>query len=211
MDIGHGNTEAGDDARPFYPHMHPQPVKGLPHQGIFAKGRLSLETAAAVRSGKLTDRHRKAANNGKVLVIGYVSPHVLPQPLFEAPQVGRLAHKRGAMQPRERWEEVGIRPSEVGKQSTVLGQTQVFPPTSMVSTSLTAKVGSRPRSRKRWPSVTRGMASSTRQKTAIMNVSRSVVSSSGLSQQFLKSVARWAWNPPFNQTNLHIALASNWC
>ena len=56
----------------------------------------------------------------------HLGKHVLPQALFEAPQVGRLAHEGGAVQPAQRGEEVRVVLAEVGEQGAILLQPQVL-------------------------------------------------------------------------------------
>jgi hypothetical protein len=48
-----------------------------------------------------------------------------PQPLFDCSQVGRLPHKSRSMQSSQRWKEMCMVVTKVGKESGILAQTPV--------------------------------------------------------------------------------------
>lgn len=77
--------------------MHPQAIKGLAHQRIFAKSRLTAEATAPLRPGELADGQREAIDNGKRGIMRHCAKQPLPQPFLEAPAVGGLTDEGGAM------------------------------------------------------------------------------------------------------------------
>ena len=65
VNIGGRHIEPGDNPRPFEAHMHPQPIEGLAHQRVLAKGGLPPKAATAMRPGELADQQRQIIHNGE--------------------------------------------------------------------------------------------------------------------------------------------------
>src|SRR5919107_6222654 len=68
--VSRGQREAGDDARPADPHVHPEAVEGLPDERVRAESGLPAEAPAAVGTGEEAPRrqgHRVAEREDGVV------------------------------------------------------------------------------------------------------------------------------------------------
>src|SRR5687767_3413386 len=64
MDIGWSYYEPAYKARPAQAHMDAEAIEGLAAQDVLAIGSFSLKASAAVGTGELADRQRKAIYQG---------------------------------------------------------------------------------------------------------------------------------------------------
>ena len=120
MGVGRGHRDAGDDAWPADPRVHPEAVEGLFEERVLAEGGLSLKTPTAVGSGEQTRRQGHRVDEGEGGVVRSASHKLLPKALFDLPQVGCLAAEGGAVHPQEVREEVGVVAPEVRKELCIL-------------------------------------------------------------------------------------------
>src|ERR1051325_783182 len=124
-------TEAGgrDDhprnyTRPSYPHVQAEAVEGLLDRMIFAVARLGAKALAALRPRELADRHREANGNGKVRVAAGLRNELLPQRLFDFPEVGRLTHEGRAVDQSQGRKEVREVAAEISEDGFVLAEAE---------------------------------------------------------------------------------------
>jgi hypothetical protein len=124
MGVGRGHREASDHPRPADPYVHPKAIEGLPEQRILAEGGLATETLAAISAGEQARRQGHRIADGEGGVVGSVGQELLPEVLFDLPEVGCLPGEGGAMHPQEVREVVSVVTPEVGKELRLFIESQ---------------------------------------------------------------------------------------
>ena len=183
MDISGCHGKAGDHPGPAQVNMDPEAIEGLPGQDILPESPLSSEALAAVCPGELTDRKGEAIHQSKGRVILNGAQDMLPYLLLDLPEVGRLAQESGPMHSRHCRKEVPIMLAEIPVQGGVLAEAQEF---SHHFQRQYLKLGAGPRWRKGFPGEMVFNVSSMRQKTAMINASRSTTHLHGKSLSLIK-------------------------
>src|SRR5690242_2832887 len=99
-DVGRSQVHLGDHPRPTQAQMQTEAVKGLPTGMIFPKVGCIIKTMAAIGSRKLADRDGHTIDDGyRWIREQECVTDQAPEPLFDGPQVRRLAYKRRASHP----------------------------------------------------------------------------------------------------------------
>jgi len=97
MHIGGSQVHLGDDAWPTQAHVQPKAVEGLTAGMVFTKASCVIEAVTTVGAGKLADRDGHTIHNRHRGIVEQATvADQTPQPLFDRPQVGGLAHKSRA-------------------------------------------------------------------------------------------------------------------
>jgi hypothetical protein len=126
MHIGWGQLHLSNHPWPTPSHMQAKAREGLRRVMIFAKTGSIIKAVAAVGPRKLAERNGHAIDNGYRRVVEQERiTDQTPQPLFERPHIGRLAHERTAIHLRHRGKKVGGVTAKIVKDFLVLTQTQV--------------------------------------------------------------------------------------
>jgi hypothetical protein len=124
MGVGRSHREAGDHPRPADPYVHPKTIEGLLEQCVLAKSGLASETPAAISTGKQARWQGHRVADGEGGVVGSLGQELLPEVLFDLPEVGRLPAEGGAMNHQEVREVVGVVAPEVGKEVRIFVESQ---------------------------------------------------------------------------------------
>jgi hypothetical protein len=163
--IGRGQKQAGQHARPTELGVQPKARKRLPIRMILAIARFAAEADTPRRTRKPTDRNGDAVHNGERRIIAdqFVAQPA-PQSLFDRPQIGRLAHKGGAMQASECGKKVRVVPLERVKEFLLLRQAQGTSDSFHPDHFTIGQLGSWPPARNRGSLMIIGIISSIRQK-----------------------------------------------
>jgi hypothetical protein len=122
--VGRSYRQASDDARPADPHVYSKAVEGLLEEGVFTESRLSPETFAPVGASEQAHRQGQRVADGEGGIVRGFSQELLPEVLFDLPEVGCLPAEGGAMHSPELRKEVGIVLPEVRKELCILGYPQ---------------------------------------------------------------------------------------
>jgi hypothetical protein len=77
--------------------VYPKAVEGLPEQGVLAESGLSAESTAAVSACEQARRQGHRVADGERGVMGGERKELLPEALFDLPEVGSLAAECGPM------------------------------------------------------------------------------------------------------------------
>ena len=97
VDVGRGHRDAGDHPRPANPHVHPEAIEGLLEEDVLAESGLPAEAPAAVGAGEKTRRQGERVTQGEGRVVRSFGQELLPEALFDLPEVGRLPGEGGPM------------------------------------------------------------------------------------------------------------------
>lgn len=115
----------GDDARPAQTQMQAKAVKGLAVGMIFAITGLSAKAHTPGSTGKAANRKQHAVDDANQLIVSdQFIAQIYPQALFDRPQIGGLPDKGRAVHLAKTLEEMGILPSEEGKERFILAASQ---------------------------------------------------------------------------------------
>jgi hypothetical protein len=124
MDVGRSYRKAGDEPRPTDPNVHPEAVEGLLEESVFAEGGLTPEAMAAVSAGKQARWQGQRVADGESGVVRGKSEKLLPEVVFELPEVGCLPSEGGAMDLPEGGEPLCVVSSEVAIEGLVGVETE---------------------------------------------------------------------------------------
>ncbi len=128
MDVGRGQDHLGNYSRPAQADMQAEAIEGLASRMVLAVVGLPSEAPTAGGAGELTDRDRKTINDGNRWVIGQeLVSYPFPEAFFDGPQIGRLAHKAGAVQMGQSGKEGRPVVTKVREQRFILAQSQIGP------------------------------------------------------------------------------------
>src|SRR5215213_2611561 len=97
---------------------------GLAGQRIMAEGGQAGEATATMGTGELTDRHRQAIDQRQHRVAAGGRSQMLPERVFDHPQVGGLAAKGGPMHHPQAREEIAEVAAEVAKEVLISGDAE---------------------------------------------------------------------------------------
>lgn len=119
MCIGRGYREVRNETGPRHPRMYPEAVEGLLYKGILAESGLSAEAPAAVGAGEEASWQRERIRQGEGEVVGSVGQQLLPEALFDLPQVGCLAGEGDAVDFTQSGEPLAVMTPEVAKDRLI--------------------------------------------------------------------------------------------
>jgi hypothetical protein len=117
--IGWGYREAADEPRPAHPNVDPEAVEGLLEEGVFAESGLPLKARAAIGAGKQASWQGHRIADGEGRVVGCKRKELLPEELFDLPEVGRLPGEGGAMNLTECRKPLAVVMPEVAEDSLI--------------------------------------------------------------------------------------------
>jgi hypothetical protein len=99
-------------------------VEGLLDRIVFAIAGFAAKALATLRPRELADGDREAISNGKVRIAVGLLNELLPQDLFNFPEVGRLANEGRAVNQSQSRKEVCEVAAEISEDGLVLAETE---------------------------------------------------------------------------------------
>ena len=146
VDVGRGQAEGGDDARPAGAQMGAEAINGGLAAVVIAEGAPPPESASSDRPGR-SDRPAPAHYRQTTAPDRGRSDRAAAARawLLDRPQVGGVPGEGGAMHCRRPGNQSGCSRRKYGKRAVSRSRPRYSPTTSIVSTSLSARVGAGPR------------------------------------------------------------------
>src|SRR5205085_1411571 len=126
MHISWRQVQAHDHTRPADSQMCAHAEESLMSKLVIAIGRHLAQSAATCGSCKAADRHRETVNQRNGPVNFQVARQVLPETLFNPPQVRCLTSKGRAMNTAQGREEMVEVAAKIGEDRFILIQSEIF-------------------------------------------------------------------------------------
>jgi hypothetical protein len=119
MDIGWGDSQSDNDARPADMKMRAHTEEGLSSHLVMAISRDVSQAAASVSPGEAADWQRHAVNDREGRVKGYLLQQGLPKAGFNHPEICCLADKGRSVNANQFRKVMSIMSLEVEKDTLV--------------------------------------------------------------------------------------------
>jgi hypothetical protein len=117
--VGWSYRQAGNETWPAHPHMHPEAVEGVLEECVLVESGLSPKAAAPVSAGEKTHWQRHGVHQREASIVRSEAEELLPEILFDLPEVGCLPTEGGPMDLAEGREPFAVVPSEEEVDSLV--------------------------------------------------------------------------------------------